>query len=184
MNTRITLLVAGLVPRLGLGAGPRSDAATAAPSQKTYIPAPHTIVEVTGDKVHGFGVYYYDGSSIFPPTDSEARAECTEYDEQPDRLRCRVETRVWYRDLGHLKRAINYAQDQAADRGARAGDQARCLSLVTLARSASMDGLDRAGATWRRGRTSLRARLERLDAKRWHVRPVRGRRRGVLADRR
>lgn len=76
----------------------------------TYVPADDTIVEVTGDKRNGFTIEHYDGTSISPPTDSESRAECSEYDTEVARVRCRTEVRIWYRDLGQLKRALNYAQ--------------------------------------------------------------------------
>jgi hypothetical protein len=65
---------------------------------------------VTGDKANGFSIWHYDGSSDFPPTDSEARAECSEYDTRIGRVRCRTEVRVWYSALGDLKRSINYQQ--------------------------------------------------------------------------
>jgi hypothetical protein len=53
---------------------------------------------------------HYDGRTVSPPTDSEARAECNEYDEPLDRVRCRTEVRVWYRDLAATKRAIRFAR--------------------------------------------------------------------------
>ena len=81
-------------------------------AHRTYEPPAHTIVEVEGDKANGFGVFYYDGTSIFPPTDSEALAECGEYDLRVDRVRCGTEVRIWYRDLGDLKRALRYARSQ------------------------------------------------------------------------
>jgi len=94
-------LLAGLVIAL-LG--------TASPVHGTP-PAPHpkTIVEVTGDAENGFGVHYYDGTAIFPPTRSEAIAECGEYDNVFDQVRCRVKTRTWYRDLGEMKRSLAWA---------------------------------------------------------------------------
>jgi hypothetical protein len=75
-----------------------------------YEPHPRTIVEVTGNKLDGFEIYRYDGTEEFPPTDSEALAECSEYATRVERVRCRTEVRVWYRDLRDLKRAINYQQ--------------------------------------------------------------------------
>ena len=75
-------------------------------------PPGDTVVEVTGDKLNGFEISYYDGSAAYPPTDSEARAECSEYDARVDRVRCRVEVRTWYRDLGDLQQALDWAHAQ------------------------------------------------------------------------
>ena len=75
-------------------------------------PPDDTIVEVTGDQANGFEIRYYDGSALYPPTDSEARAECSEYDARLDRVRCRVEVRTWYRDLGDLQQALEWAHAQ------------------------------------------------------------------------
>lgn len=80
---------------------------------KVYKPLPSTIVSVTGNKENGFEIRRYDGSEQFPPTDSEARAECNEYDTEVARVRCRSEVRTWYRDLAETKRAINYARSSA-----------------------------------------------------------------------
>ncbi|NHC24747.1 hypothetical protein G6553_16395 [Nocardioides sp. IC4_145] len=107
-------VVAGLVVG-GLAGG----AATAADGPelvggKKYKPVPSTIVSVTGDKKNGFEIRRYDGSEQFPPTDSEARAECNEYDTEVARVRCRSEVRTWYRDLGDMKRAIHYARSSAS----------------------------------------------------------------------
>ncbi|WP_432476715.1 hypothetical protein [Nocardioides sp. GXQ0305] len=75
-------------------------------------PDPETIVRVTGDAATGFGVQRLDGSAVFPPTDSEARAECTEYDRRWQRARCFTEVRVWYRDLAELRRSLRWARSQ------------------------------------------------------------------------
>lgn len=80
----------------------------AAPEAKA--PAPDTIVKVTGNAAEGFGIEYYDGSSAFPPTHSEAMAECQEYPAKVGRIRCRVEVKTWYRDLVATKRAIKHAK--------------------------------------------------------------------------
>lgn len=75
-------------------------------------PPGDTIVSVTGDRADGFEIRYFDGTEEFPPTDSEARAECGEYDARLDRVRCRVEVRTWYRDLGDLRQALDWAHAQ------------------------------------------------------------------------
>ena len=68
------------------------------------------IVEVEGDKANGFTLVYADGSTLSPPTDSESVAECGEYDRRIDRVRCRVEVRTWYRDLGDLQRSLAWVR--------------------------------------------------------------------------
>ncbi len=85
-----------------------SGPASAGPSAPR--PERPVIVEVEGDKANGFGVHYADGSAIFPPTDSEAAAECSEYDTRLARVRCRVEVRTWYRDLGDLQRSLAWVR--------------------------------------------------------------------------
>lgn len=96
-------VVAALVATVGL-----ATTSGAAPDAKA--PAPDTIVKVTGNQEEGFGIEYYDGSAEFPPTDSEALAECQEYSAKVGRIRCRVEVKTWYRDLKATKRAIKYAK--------------------------------------------------------------------------
>lgn len=97
-------LLAGLALLLLLvvaGAGP--VAATGDP------PRPGTIVGVTGNRDEGFAIEHLGGRVDHPPTFSEARAECGEYDARVARVRCRTEVRVWYRDLGRLRRALDLA---------------------------------------------------------------------------
>jgi hypothetical protein len=72
-------------------------------------PPPDTVTAVTGDAANGFSIEYADGSSIHPPTDSEAMAECGEYETRIDRVRCRVEVRTWYRELAVLQQALDWA---------------------------------------------------------------------------
>jgi hypothetical protein len=67
---------------------------------------------VTGDAATGFGIQRLDGSAVFPPTDSEARAECGEYDRRWQRARCRTGVRVHYRDLAELQRSLRWARAQ------------------------------------------------------------------------
>jgi hypothetical protein len=98
----LAALPAGFVCALGLGAAPAvSDPAG---------PPPDTIVAVAGDAANGFDISYADGTSIHPPTDSEAMAECSEYDTRVDRVRCRTEVRTWYRDLADLQQALAWAR--------------------------------------------------------------------------
>lgn len=87
--------------------GARSLAAADTP-EPTWVPPADTIVRITGDAANGFGIHHYDGSALFPPTDSEALAECGEYATRVERVRCRTEVRVWYRDLAATRRAIRY----------------------------------------------------------------------------
>jgi hypothetical protein len=75
-------------------------------------PPGDTIIEVTGDKANGFEIQHYDGTALYPPTDSEARAECSEYDARVDRVRCRTRVRTWYRDLGDLQQALAWAHER------------------------------------------------------------------------
>ncbi|QBR92228.1 hypothetical protein [Nocardioides euryhalodurans] len=73
---------------------------------------PDTIVRVEGDAANGFGIHRHDGSALFPPTGSEARAECSEYDRLGQRVRCRTATRVWYRELAEIQRSLEWALAQ------------------------------------------------------------------------
>jgi hypothetical protein len=82
--------------------------ALAMPGER-WVPPGDTIVRVTGNAEQGFGIEYYDGSAQFPPTDSEARAECGEYDTRVERVRCRTGVRTWYRDLAELKHTLRLA---------------------------------------------------------------------------
>ena len=98
----------------GLAASGASGVVKAPGHQLGHHPGPEdfpadTIIAVTGDPANGFGIRHLDGSATFPPTDSEARAECSEYDTRVGRVRCRTEVRTWYRDLDELKLALSYA---------------------------------------------------------------------------
>lgn len=96
-------LAAGLVLGSGLGA-------VAAPSSERAPADRPVIVEVEGDAANGFGIHYSDGSALFPPTDSEMLAECSEYDTRIARVKCRVKDRTWYRDLGDLQRSLAWVR--------------------------------------------------------------------------
>jgi hypothetical protein len=97
--------VAGLA--FGLGG---LTTAVAEPAHHVWSPPGDTIVKVTGDKDNGFAIHHFDGTSIYPPTDSESYAECSEYSTYVERERCKTEVRTWYRDLRQLKRALNWAR--------------------------------------------------------------------------
>jgi hypothetical protein len=101
-------MVIAVIAVLAFGCAGLGAAAVAAVDE----PAGDTIVEVTGDAANGFEIQYYDGTAAYPPTDSEARAECSEYDTRAARVRCRTEVRTWYRDLGDLQQALDWAHAQ------------------------------------------------------------------------
>lgn len=96
------IVLAATVGVLGAGGG---TAAWAAASE----PPDGTIVDVSGDKYNGFTIEHYDGTVRYPPTISEAKAECSEYADRVSRVRCRTEVIVWYRDLKRMKAALDYA---------------------------------------------------------------------------
>ncbi|WP_199539267.1 hypothetical protein [Desertihabitans brevis] len=96
-------LVAVLAGTLGAAAGP------AAAHQPTPEPPGDTVVRVTGDAANGFSILHADGTELHPPTDSEALAECAEYDTARQRVACRTEVRTWYRDLAVLQQALEWA---------------------------------------------------------------------------
>lgn len=79
-------------------------------SGERWVPPDDTIVRVTGNAEEGFGIQHHDGTSVFPPTLSEALAECSEYDTKSARVRCRAEVRTWYRDLADIKDALRLAR--------------------------------------------------------------------------
>jgi len=79
-------------------------------SGERWVPPDDTIVRVTGNAVEGFGIQHHDGTSVFPPTLSEALAECGEYDTKWARVRCRTQVRTWYRDLADIKDALRLAR--------------------------------------------------------------------------
>jgi len=82
----------------------------AAVAGATWTPRDDTITRITGTQARGFTIEHFDGTVLHPPTDSEAAAECAEYDTQLARVRCRVEVRTWYDALGATKRALHYAR--------------------------------------------------------------------------
>ena len=95
--------IAAAVALLSTGGGAAAWAATGS------TPAPGTVTDVSGDMDHGFTIEHYDGTSLYPPTDSEALAECGEYDRRVERVRCRTQVRTWYRDLAVTQQALDWA---------------------------------------------------------------------------
>lgn len=86
--------------------------AVAQPGQQgnpRWIPPHDTIVKVTGTAHDGFGIHHFNGTALYPPTASEARAECLEYDARVERVRCRTEVNTWYADLADMKIALKWA---------------------------------------------------------------------------
>ena len=108
MQRYLSGVAAALAVLLTIGIG----TAVARPGQERqrWIPPDDTIVRVTGTAADGFGIHHYDGSAIYPPTRSEARAECLEHDTRVARVRCRTEVRTWYRDLADIKDALRLAR--------------------------------------------------------------------------
>ncbi len=107
----VVLLLAGLV-LVGTGTAVGAVGAAAGAPAERWVPPGDTIVGVSGSALDGFTVSRYDGSKLFPPTGSEARAECGELDRRIARVRCRVEVATWYRDLGDLKLSLRWARRQ------------------------------------------------------------------------
>lgn len=105
-----TLRAAGLGGPGQVTTGLAVVATSTAPAGAATAADPDTIVRVEGDAANGFGIHRLDGSVTYPPTDSEARAECGEYDRFRERVRCRTTVRVWYRDLAELQRSLEWAR--------------------------------------------------------------------------
>lgn len=80
---------------------------------RAWTPPADTIVEVTGDAANGFSIRRFDGSTLHPPTDSEAAAECSEYDTEVQVAVCNAEVETWYRDLADLQVALRWARYDA-----------------------------------------------------------------------
>jgi len=109
----MTLLRAVLVAAL-LSAVPAAALVSAAGSATSVVAPPgDTIVDITGDAANGFEIEHYDGTSLYPPTDSEALAECGEYDRRVARVRCRTQVRTWYQDLAATQQALDWAHQAA-----------------------------------------------------------------------
>ncbi|MBZ5734448.1 hypothetical protein K8Z61_08055 [Nocardioides sp. TRM66260-LWL] len=107
-----TCLTGALVAGLPGDAAARTGQAvqTIAPTARVVGPAGSTIERVGGDAENGFDIHYYDGTVTYPPTTSEAVAECLEYDTYPGRVKCKAQVLTWYRDLGEMKKALYWAR--------------------------------------------------------------------------
>lgn len=101
---------AGSADTAGTGTAGSTDTAAGAVGAAGWEPPARTVVGVSGSAADGFTITRYDGSRLFPPTDSEARAECGEYDRRIARVRCLVEVATWYRDLGDLRLSLRWAR--------------------------------------------------------------------------
>lgn len=107
------LVVAAALLATSVGVPLGAASPTTAVARAVTAPPPRTIVKVTGTKDEGFVVRRLDGSVSFPPTWSEAMAECAELSTAIQRARCTTFVRVRYADLLAIKRAIRYARSQA-----------------------------------------------------------------------
>ncbi len=109
---RLAAFVLTLLALGGLTFGGLSVAAAAEQSSggllQPYVPPGDTIVLVQGDAANGFEIKHYDGTWLFPPTDSETMAECEEYDREIRRFRCKVSNRTWFRALEGFKETTRY----------------------------------------------------------------------------
>jgi hypothetical protein len=103
---RLAALLVALLAVGGLAAAATADTATTLTDP--YVPPADTIVQVEGDAANGFGIQHYDGTWLYPPTDSETMAECEEYDRFKRRFRCKVSNRTWLRALAGFKETTTY----------------------------------------------------------------------------
>ncbi|HJR38281.1 MAG TPA: hypothetical protein VJ819_07850 [Nocardioidaceae bacterium] len=76
-----------------------------------WAPPDDTITAVSGSRAHGFHLEYHAQRDAWLPTRSEAIAECGEYHRRMRQVRCIVQVRTWYHDLGDMKRALRLARD-------------------------------------------------------------------------
>lgn len=104
LRSTSTAALAAVAAMLTLAGG------TAVGDEVSWQPPDDTITAVSGTRGSGFHVTYFGRRDAYLPTRSEAIAECGEYDRMVERVRCRVQVRTWYRDLGDTRRAIRYAR--------------------------------------------------------------------------
>lgn len=101
----------------GGGAVAAVGAVGAAERAPGWVPPGDTVVAVTGDADNGFSIEHHDGTTLHPPTLSEATAECGEYDTEVQVAVCVAEVETWYRDLADLQVAIAWARHDAGGGG-------------------------------------------------------------------
>lgn len=109
-----TGLSAALVAGVQGDAVARPGEAQAPAARIASGPSGTTIERVGGDAANGFDIHYYDGTVLYPPTDSEAVAECLEYDTYPARVKCKAQVLTWYRDLEDMRKALYWARRLAS----------------------------------------------------------------------
>jgi hypothetical protein len=110
----------GAVVALAVGGGgavAAVGAEGAAERAPGWVPPGDTVVAVTGDADNGFSIEHHDGTTLHPPTLSEATAECGEYDTEVQVAVCVAEVETWYRDLADLQVAIAWARHDAGGGG-------------------------------------------------------------------
>lgn len=107
----------GTVVGLAAGGGGAVAADRSADRAPGWVPPGDTVVAVTGDADNGFSIEHHDGSTLHPPTLSEATAECGEHDTEVQVAVCTTEVETWYRDLADLQVAIAWARHDAGGGG-------------------------------------------------------------------
>lgn len=97
------LAVSAAAAILTLGGG----AATWAATDRT--PPPDTVVDVNGDRYHGWSIEHYDGSVDYAPTVEKAKAVCDRFHHKVHWTRCRARLFVRYHGFDQMQAALNYA---------------------------------------------------------------------------
>lgn len=116
VGVAVALAVAGGGAAAAVGAA--EQAPDRAPARAPgWVPPGDTVVAVEGDADNGFTIEHHDGTTLHPPTLSEATAECGEYDAEVQVAVCVAEVETWYRDLADLQAAIAWARHDAGGGG-------------------------------------------------------------------
>ena len=72
-------------------------------------PPADTIVDVNGDRWHGWSIEHYDGSVTYSPTVEKARKQCDRYRHKVSWARCRARLFTRYTDLEEMQQSLAYA---------------------------------------------------------------------------